>query len=157
KRRFTKTGEVDGITVIDDYAHHPVEITAVLAAARSACEGQVIAVVQPHRYTRLADLFEDFCSCFNDADAVIVTDVYAAGESPIDGVDRDALVSGLQTRGHRTAMPLADVDTLPDIINDLARPGDMVVCMGAGDITRIADALPEKLRLARYGAKEAGQ
>ena len=157
KRRFTKTGEIDGISVIDDYAHHPVEISAVLAAARSACEGQVIAIVQPHRYTRLRDLFEDFCSCFNDADAVIVTDVYAAGEDPIAGFDRDSLVGGLQARGHRTAMPLAEPEMLAEIVNDLARPGDVVVCMGAGDITKIAIELPEKLRLARYGTKEAGQ
>jgi len=157
KRRFTKTGDVDGITIIDDYGHHPVEITAVLAAARSACSGQVIAVVQPHRYTRLRDLFEDFCTCFNDADAVVVADVYAAGEQPIDGIDRDGLVNGLRAHGHRTVMPLNDVADLPDIINDLARPGDMVVFLGAGNITKWANDMPERLRLLRYGATEAGQ
>ncbi|MBT5245079.1 MAG: UDP-N-acetylmuramate--L-alanine ligase [Rhodospirillaceae bacterium] len=157
KRRFTRTGEIDGITVIDDYGHHPVEITAVLAAAREATEGQVIAIVQPHRYSRLRDLFEDFCTCFNDADAVLVTDVYAAGEQPIEGVDRDALVKGLRERGHRTVMPLLDPEGLAGIINDLAQPGDLVVCLGAGNITQWANALPENLRMLRYGEKEAGE
>jgi UDP-N-acetylmuramate--alanine ligase len=157
KRRFTKTGEIDGITVIDDYGHHPVEITAVLAAAREASEGQVIAVVQPHRYSRLQDLFEDFCTCFNDADAVLVTDVYPAGEQPIEGIDRDALVRGLRERGHRTVMPLLDPEGLAGIINDLAQPGDLVVCLGAGNITQWANALPENLRMLRYGEKEAGE
>ncbi len=157
KRRFTKTGEVDGVTVIDDYGHHPVEIMAVLAAARDASEGQVIAVMQPHRYTRLRDLFEDFCTCFNDADAVLVTDVFAAGEAPINGFDRDALVRGLRERGHRTVMPLLDVELLPSIINDLSGPGDMVVCLGAGNITQIANALPEKLRMLRYGTDGADE
>ena len=154
KRRFTKTGEVDGVTVIDDYGHHPVEILAVLAAAREASEGQVIAVMQPHRYTRLRDLFEDFCTCFNDADAVLVTDVFAAGEEPIKGVDRDALVRGLRERGHRTVMPLLDSEHLPSIINDLSGPGDLVVCLGAGSITQLANTLPEKLRMLRYGSEE---
>ncbi|MBC8270304.1 MAG: UDP-N-acetylmuramate--L-alanine ligase [Rhodospirillaceae bacterium] len=157
KRRFTQTGEIDGITIIDDYGHHPVEITAVLAAAREASEGQVIAVVQPHRYSRLRDLFEDFCTCFNDADAVLVTDVYAAGEQPIEGFDRDALVKGLRERGHRTVMPLLDPEGLAGIINDLAQPGDLVVCLGAGNITQWANALPENLRMLRYGEKEAGE
>jgi len=157
KRRFTKTGEVDGVTVIDDYGHHPVEIMAVLAAAREASEGQVIAIVQPHRYTRLRDLFEDFCTCFNDADAVLVTDVFAAGEPPIDGVDRDALVRGLRERGHRTVMPLLDSEQLTDIINDLSGPGDIVVFLGAGSITQLANALPEKLRMLRYGSEGGGE
>jgi UDP-N-acetylmuramate--alanine ligase len=155
KRRFTKTGEVDGVTVIDDYGHHPVEILAVLAAAREASEGQVIAVMQPHRYTRLRDLFEDFCTCFNDADAVLVTDVFSAGEAPIKGVDRDALVRGLRERGHRTVMPLLDSEQLPSIINDLCGPGDMVVCLGAGSITQLANTLPEKIRMLRYGSEES--
>jgi UDP-N-acetylmuramate--alanine ligase len=155
KRRFTQTGKIDGITVIDDYGHHPVEITAVLAAARGATDGQVIAVVQPHRYSRLRDLFEDFCTCFNDADAVLVTDVYAAGEQPIEGFDRDALVKGLRERGHRTVMPLLDPDELAGIINDLAQSGDLVVCLGAGNITQWANTLPENLRMLRYGEKEA--
>jgi UDP-N-acetylmuramate--alanine ligase len=153
KRRFTKTGEVDGVTVIDDYGHHPVEIMAVLAAAREASEGQVIAIVQPHRFTRLRDLFEDFCTCFNDADVVLVTDVFAAGEPPINGVDRDALVRGLRERGHRTVMPLLDSEQLPGIVNDLSGPGDIVVCLGAGSITQLANALPEKLRMLRYGSE----
>ena len=155
KRRFTKTGEVDGVTVIDDYGHHPVEILAVLAAAREASEGQVIAVMQPHRYTRLRDLFEDFCTCFNDADAVLVTDVFSAGEAPIKGVDRDALVRGLRERGHRTVMPLLDSEQLPSIINDLCGPGDMVVCLGAGSITQLANTLPENIRMLRYGSEES--
>lgn len=151
KRRFTKTGEVDGITVIDDYGHHPVEIGAVLKAARSATRGQVIAVVQPHRYTRLRDLFEDFCSCFNDADAVIVTDVYPAGEQPIEGVDKDAMVAGLRSRGHRLVMPLASEDDLANVVHDLARPGDLIVCLGAGSISTWANALPDQLMRLRYG------
>ena len=107
--------------------------------------------MQPHRYTRLRDLFEDFCACFNDADAVLVTDVFAAGEAPINGFDRDALVRGLRERGHRTVMPLLDTELLPSIINDLSAPGDLVVFLGAGNITQLANALPEKLRMLRYG------
>jgi len=158
KRRFTKTGEVDGVTIIDDYAHHPVEIAAVLKAARGAVgAGQVIAVVQPHRYTRLRDLFEEFCTCFNDADAVLVADVYEAGEAPIEGVDRDHLVAGLREHGHRTVMPLVNPDELPEIVKDLAREGDMVVFLGAGNITQWAGALPERLRKVRYGGKRGGE
>ncbi len=158
KRRFTKTGEVDGVSIIDDYAHHPVEIAAVLKAARGAVgDGQVIAVVQPHRYTRLRDLFEDFCTCFNDADAVLVADVYEAGETPIEGFDREHLVAGLREHGHRTVMPLANSDDLPEVIKDLARDGDMVVFCGAGNITQWANALPEKLRKARYGGKGSAE
>ncbi|HEY9079550.1 UDP-N-acetylmuramate--L-alanine ligase [Magnetovibrio sp.] len=154
KRRFTKTGEIDGITIIDDYGHHPVEIAAVLKAARGAVgKGQVIAVVQPHRYTRLRDLFEEFCTCFNDADAVLVADVYAAGEAPIDGVNRDALVAGLREHGHRTVMPLVNPDELPEVVKDMARPGDMIVCLGAGNITQWANRLPERLRKLRYGGR----
>lgn len=147
KRRFTKTGEAGGISVIDDYGHHPVEISAVLSAARAACpDGNVIAVVQPHRFTRLRDLFEEFCSCFNDADRVIVADVHAAGEEPIDGIDRDALVSGLRARGLRHVAPLQDPVELAGMIADTAIKGDMVVCLGAGSITNWAQALPEQLR-----------
>jgi UDP-N-acetylmuramate--alanine ligase len=150
KRRFTKTGEVDGITVIDDYGHHPVEIAAVLKAARTACpDGRVVAVVQPHRYTRLSSLFEEFCACFNDADTVIVADVYAAGEQPIEGATRDALVTGLQQRGHRSVMPLPSPEALPAMINERAKPGDMVVCLGAGSITTWANALPGQLLALR--------
>jgi UDP-N-acetylmuramate--alanine ligase len=145
KRRFTKTGEVNGITVIDDYGHHPVEIAAVLRAARAGTKGKVIAVVQPHRYTRLANLFEEFCGCFNDADHVIVADVYAAGETPIEGVNRDSFVQGLRTRGHRHAVPLQDPAQLAGMVAELATSGDLVVCLGAGSITNWAHALPEEL------------
>ncbi len=146
KRRFTKTGTVDGVTVIDDYGHHPVEIAAVLKAARAAAgDHQVIAVVQPHRYTRLSNLFEDFCTCFNDADVVLVADVYAAGEEPIPGADRDALIEGLQNHGHRHVEALPDAVELAPLIRRLAAPGDLVVCLGAGNITNWANALPGEL------------
>jgi UDP-N-acetylmuramate--alanine ligase len=154
KRRFTRTGEARGVTVIDDYGHHPVEIAAVLRAARTASRGHVIAVVQPHRYTRLANLFEDFCTCFNDADIVIVADVYAAGEAPIDNINRDTLVDGLRLRGHRNVIALPAPDMLPRIVRDLARPGDMVVCLGAGSITNWAQSLPDELA-ALYGEAPA--
>ncbi len=153
KRRFTKTGEVAGITIIDDYGHHPVEIAAVLKAARDVATGKVIAVVQPHRYSRLADLFEAFCGCFNDADHVIVADVYAAGETPIEGIDRDALVEGLRARGHRNAMPLDGPEQLATTIHATAQAGDMVVCLGAGNITAWAGQLPTDLA-ALTGGKQ---
>ena len=158
KRRFTRTGEAGGITVIDDYGHHPVEITAVLRAARQATDGRVIAVMQPHRYTRLSDLFQDFCSCFNDANQVIVADVYAAGEAPIEGADRDHLVEGLRAHGHREAIPLEDPSQLARLVMDSAKPGDMVVCLGAGNITAWAHALPGELRdlMAAEAPKNAG-
>jgi UDP-N-acetylmuramate--alanine ligase len=150
KRRFTRTGEAHGVTVIDDYGHHPVEIAAVLRAARTTARGKVIAVVQPHRYSRLANLFEEFCTCFNDADHVIVADVYAAGESQIEGINRDSLVDGLRSRGHRSVIALPDASSLARIVSDLAAEGDMVVCLGAGSITNWAHALPEELqRLSR--------
>jgi len=145
KRRFTKTGEWRGVTVIDDYGHHPVEIAAVLKAARESTDGQVIAVVQPHRYTRLASLFEPFCTCFNDADSVIVAPVYPAGETPIAGADRDTLVQGLRVRGHRHVIAIDGPKELAAIISQLAKPGDYVVCLGAGTITQWAYALPEEL------------
>ena len=156
KRRFTRTGEVDGITVIDDYGHHPVEITAVLKAARATARNRVIAVVQPHRYTRLRDLFEEFCTCFNDADAVIVAPVHAAGEAPIKGVHRDALVEGLRHHGHRTVQALEAPRALAGLINELAENGDIIVCLGAGTITQWANSLPDELRHLRSGHKEAG-
>ena len=155
KRRFTRVGDVGGITIIDDYGHHPVEIAAVLKTARAVVKGKVIAVVQPHRYTRLRDLFEEFCRCFNDADAVIVADVFEAGEEPIEGIHRESLVEGLGHHGHRTVMPLAEPSDLAGIIDGLAGPGDMVVCLGAGDITRWANALPDELRQYRSKGKEA--
>ncbi|EME69207.1 UDP-N-acetylmuramate--L-alanine ligase [Paramagnetospirillum caucaseum] len=145
KRRFTRTGEAKGVTVIDDYGHHPVEIAAVLKAARSACRGNVIAVVQPHRYSRLSSLFAEFCTCFNDADMVIAADVYAAGEKPMTGFDKTALVKGLQEHGHRRVMALSDPKALAPLVNSLAGPGDMVVCLGAGNITAWAHALPAEL------------
>jgi UDP-N-acetylmuramate--alanine ligase len=148
-RRFTRTGVVDGITVIDDYGHHPVEIAAVLAAARGVGSGQVIAVVQPHRYSRLKSLFDGFCACFNDADAVVVADVYPAGEDPIAGMDRDALVEGLRAHGHRQVLPLAERGDLARVVSDLARPGDLVVCLGAGNITQWAHALPDEIAEVR--------
>jgi UDP-N-acetylmuramate--alanine ligase len=146
KRRFTTTGVANGVRVIDDYGHHPVEIAAVLKAARQVTDGRVIAVVQPHRYTRLRDHFDDFCSCFMDADQVIVADVYAAGEEPIEGVDRDALVEGLKRWGHRHVVPLDGPDQLAGAVGEVARSGDLVVLLGAGDITAWAYALPEQLQ-----------
>lgn len=145
KRRFTRTGEVDGVTIFDDYGHHPVEISAVLRAARASTEGQVIAVVQPHRYTRLQSLFDQFATCFNDADHVIVADVYAAGEPPIPGIDRDHLVEALRARGHRSVMALKGPEALAGLVKGLMKPGDYVVCLGAGNITQWAYALPEQL------------
>jgi UDP-N-acetylmuramate--alanine ligase len=157
KRRFTKTGESNGITVIDDYGHHPVEIAATLRAARSATGNNVIAVVQPHRFTRLRDLFDDFCTCFNDADIVLVADVYAAGETPIEGASRDALVAGMRARGHRNVQALPDPKDLAPLVHEVARSGDFVVCLGAGSITGWAQSLPAELdRLAGRGAEEAG-
>jgi UDP-N-acetylmuramate--alanine ligase len=148
RRRFTRTGMWNGVTIIDDYGHHPVEIAAVLKAARESTKGQVIAVVQPHRYTRLAALFEQFCTCFNDADAVIVAPVYPAGEAPIEGINRDSLVQGLITRGHRNAVALDGPAQLAGLIRDYARSGDYVVCLGAGSITQWAYALPGELAAA---------
>ena len=145
KRRFTRTGEWNGAIIFDDYGHHPVEIAAVLKAARASAEGRVIAIVQPHRHTRLKALFDDFCTCFNDADTVIVADVYAAGEAHIPGADRDGLVTGLKTRGHRSVMALDKPDDLPAIVADLAGPGDYVMFLGAGNITQWAYALPDQL------------
>ncbi|MGB6350888.1 MAG: UDP-N-acetylmuramate--L-alanine ligase [Pseudolabrys sp.] len=145
KRRFTRVGEWNGAVIIDDYAHHPVEIAAVLRAARESTKGQIIAVMQPHRYTRLHDLFEQFCTCFNDADAVIVAPVYPAGEQPIPGADRDALVTGLRAHGHKQAIPLEAPEKLTPLVKSLAKSGDYVVCLGAGSITQWAYALPAEL------------
>ena len=144
-RRFTKVGEVNGVTIIDDYGHHPVEIAAVLRAARQATKGRVIAVHQPHRYTRLSNLFEDFCTCFNDCDVVAIAEVYAAGEDPIPGASRDDLVAGLIAHGHRHARALLDEADLARLVREQARPGDMVVCLGAGTISTWANNLPTKL------------
>ncbi|WP_409192310.1 UDP-N-acetylmuramate--L-alanine ligase [Bradyrhizobium sp. RDM4] len=146
KRRFTKTGEYNGVAVIDDYGHHPVEIAAVLKAARESTNGKIVAVVQPHRYTRLQSLFEEFCTCFNDADAVIVADVYAAGETAIEGIDRDHFVAGLRAHGHREVILLPAATELAGIVKGLAKSGDLVVCLGAGNITQWAYALPGELK-----------
>jgi UDP-N-acetylmuramate--alanine ligase len=146
KRRFTRTGSWNGVDVYDDYGHHPVEIAAVLRAARSVAAGRVIAVHQPHRYTRLSNLFAEFCTCFNEADTIIIADVYPAGETPIEGADRDHLVEGLRAGGHRDARALESEAALPGLIGSIARPGDMVVCLGAGSITKWANALPAALQ-----------
>lgn len=148
KRRFTKTGEVNGITVIDDYGHHPVEIAATLSSARQAVEasgGKVIAVVQPHRYTRLHSLFTDFCTCFSDADTVIVTDVYTAGEEPIEGANRDALVEGIRSHGHKHVLALPSEKDLARMVSEIAQPWDFVICLGAGSISKWAGSLPKEL------------
>ncbi len=158
KRRFTKTGEAGGITVIDDYGHHPVEIAAVLKAARQAGARDVLAVVQPHRFTRLHSLFAEFCACMNDAGTVIVADVYPAGEAPIPGVNRDALVEGLRARGHRSVVPLPGPEHLAEMVLAIAKPGDFVVCLGAGNITQWAGSLPEEmtaLQTTRRGGSAA--
>ncbi|WP_424833076.1 UDP-N-acetylmuramate--L-alanine ligase [Ruegeria sp.] len=145
-RRFTKVGKIDGVTIIDDYGHHPVEIAAVLKAARQATEGRVIAVHQPHRYSRLSNLFDDFCTCFNDADVVAIAEVFAAGEDPIPGATRDDLVQGLIRHGHRHARAIMDESDLERLVREQARPGDMVVCLGAGTISAWANSLPDKLQ-----------
>jgi UDP-N-acetylmuramate--alanine ligase len=149
KRRFTKVGEVDGATIIDDYAHHPVEIRSVLAAAREAALERVIAVVQPHRYTRLRDLMDDFQNAFNDADVVFVAPVYAAGEEPIEGIDGNALAEGLRSRGHRMVKTVDSLTDLAANLRDLAAEGDIVICMGAGDITKWAGGLAPAIAAAR--------
>ncbi|HEV2302318.1 MAG TPA: UDP-N-acetylmuramate--L-alanine ligase [Stellaceae bacterium] len=149
RRRFTKTGEWNGVEIIDDYAHHPVEIAAVLKAARAIVEGRLVAIVQPHRYTRVANLFDGFCTAFNDADLVLVADVYAAGEAPIDGVSRDAIVTGLRAHGHRDVRPLLDPQDLPLILREIVLPGDMIVFLGAGSITGWANRLPQELARLR--------
>ncbi len=145
RRRFTTTGVVGGVRIVDDYGHHPVEIAAVLKAARQVAEGRVIAVVQPHRFTRLESLMEEFSTCFSDADAVFVADVYAAGETPIEGIDKDALVEGIRRFGHRSVQALESVEALPGVIAAEAKDGDLVVLLGAGDITQWAYALPGQL------------
>ncbi len=149
KRRFTKVGEVDGITIIDDYGHHPVEIRAVLSAAREGVNGRVIAVCQPHRYSRLGNLMDDFATAFNDADIVYVAPVYAAGEAPIEGVSSAELVGKIKRRGHHAASEIADAADLARRVADEAQPGDMVVCLGAGDITKWAASLANAVQALR--------
>jgi len=153
KRRFTHTGSWNGVDVYDDYGHHPVEIAAVLHAARSTTKGRVIAIVQPHRFTRLKNLFAEFCTCFNEADTVIVAEVYPAGEAPIEGASRDALVEGLRAGGHRDARALDSEEALPSLVASIVHSGDMVVCLGAGSITRWANALPKALEDLGKGNK----
>jgi len=144
-RRFTRVGKWNGAVIIDDYAHHPVEIAAVLKAARESTTGRVIAIHQPHRYTRLRDLFDEFCGCFNDADIVAITEVYAAGDAHIEGADRDALVAGLVNHGHRNAVALEGEADMAAFVREHAKAGDMVICLGAGTISGWANALPEAL------------
>jgi len=151
-RRFTKVAEIDGVTIIDDYGHHPVEIAAVLKAARQATEGRVIAVHQPHRFTRLSHHFDEFCACFNDADVVGISDVFTAGEDPIEGASRDDLVAGLIRHGHRHARSVHSEDDLARLVREQAVPGDMVVCLGAGTISTWANGLPEKLAALKGAA-----
>jgi UDP-N-acetylmuramate--alanine ligase len=153
RRRFTTTGVANGVRVIDDYGHHPVEIASVLKAARAVTAGKVVAVVQPHRYTRLKDLFDEFCHCFNDADTVIVADVYPAGEAPIDGASRDALIEGLRRYGHRRVLALSSPAELAGLVRVEAAPGDLVVLLGAGDITSWSYALPGELEALGQAAE----
>ncbi len=159
KRRFTRTGVSYGVTIIDDYGHHPVEITAVLKAGRQALsgtKGKMIAVVQPHRYTRLASLFEEFCSCLHDADAVIIADVYAAGEAPIEGVNKNTFCEGLKRHGHKNVYALEHANDLPRLLISLIQPDDFVICLGAGNITSWAQALPAQLDTLFVSSKKAG-
>ncbi len=144
-RRFTKVGEVNGVVIIDDYGHHPVEIAAVLKAARQACDGRIIAVHQPHRYSRLHSLFDDFCSCFNDADVVAIAEVFSAGEDPIEGASRDDLVAGLVRHGHRHARAIVSEDDLECLVREQTKSGDIVVCLGAGTISAWANGLSVRL------------
>ncbi len=146
KRRFTLTGEWNGVQIFDDYGHHPVEIKAVLRAAREACKGRIIAVHQPHRYTRLSSLFEEFAACFNDADSIFIAPVYAAGEDAIEGADSESLVSRIKSGGHRDARFLPSAEALPQMVAEIAKPGDFVVLLGAGSITYWAAALPKQLQ-----------
>ena len=146
KRRFTPVGTWNGVRFIDDYAHHPVEIEACLKAARDIQgQGRVIAISQPHRYSRLNDLFDDFAQCYREADIAVITPVYAAGEAPLDGINHETLVASMKGHGHKGARVMDNLDTLPDLIRDIAQPGDMVVCMGAGNISAHANALVEAL------------
>jgi len=147
-RRFTTTGYWNDVRIIDDYGHHPVEIKAVLNAARELTEGRVIAVVQPHRYSRLRDLFDDFCGCFEDAEVVAVAEIYSAGEAPIEGATADRLAEGITRAGHAHVRRLASLEDLPAFVRAEAKPGDIVVCLGAGDITHYANALPARLAAA---------
>ena len=149
QRRFTITGKVDNITIIDDYGHHPKEIEAVLSGTRQATLGQVIAVVQPHRFSRVASLYQEFCNCFSSADHVIVSDIYSAGETAMVGIDRDHLISGIMKSGKTNVSPLENPNNLAAIINSIAKPGDFVICLGAGNISAWANKLPKELEEIR--------
>ncbi len=151
KRRFTKTGEHNGVTVYDDYGHHPVEISAVLSAARKVTKNRVVAVMQPHRYTRLSSLFNEFCGCFNDADEVVIAPVYAAGEEPIAGASHDDLLDGIRARGHRGVHKIDKPEQLAGMVRNLVKPGDIVVCLGAGTISQWAYALPGQMDMIAKG------
>ncbi|MGI9402140.1 MAG: UDP-N-acetylmuramate--L-alanine ligase [Rhizobiaceae bacterium] len=153
RRRFTHTGSWNGVEVFDDYGHHPVEIRAVLSAARAATEGKVIAIKQPHRFTRLQDLFDDFCACFNDADTVVVAPVYPAGEEPLPGIDADALVAGLKSSGHQDVQAISGPEDIAPLIAELADPGDFVLFLGAGNITQWAYSLPDELEALKPAKK----
>ena len=162
KRRFTKTGEVDGITIIDDYGHHPVEIKAVLKAARESRSGdkgrrgKIIAVFQPHRYSRLNDLFDEFCNCFNDADIALITDIYAAGEKPIKGREKEDLAQGMTAAGHRKARAFdGDIERLANEIIRVSDSGDLVICLGAGSISKWANALPDAMKALKSNKSES--
>jgi UDP-N-acetylmuramate--alanine ligase len=155
KRRFTRTGEFNGVTVFDDYGHHPVEIAAVLSAARKVTKNKVVAVMQPHRYTRLSSLFNEFCSCFNDADKVVLCPVYAAGEAPIEGATHAALADGIHARGHRDVHMIEGPEQLAPVVSKLVQPGDIVVCLGAGTISQWAYALPDQLATLAAAEKVA--
>ena len=145
KRRFSRAGDWQGVAVYDDYAHHPVEIAAVLRAARMAGNGRILAVLQPHRYTRLQSLFNEFSACLDDADIVVVTPVYSAGEAPIPGIDRDELAASLRRHGHPQVMTVEDEQGLVETIASIAKSGDLVVGLGAGTITDWINALPSRL------------
>ena len=151
KRRFQLTGSAHGVEVYDDYGHHPIEIKAVLAAARAGAKGRVFAVVEPHRYSRVRDLFQDFCNCLNDADSVFVTPLYTAGEQPIEGITSDALATGIRATGHGSAAAVDSIDALASLIRGAAREGDIVVCLGAGQSTEWAHALPALLATTQAG------
>ena len=148
RRRFTRVGEWNGATIIDDYGHHPVEIAAVLRAARQAFSGPIVAIVQPHRYTRLQSLFEQFCTCLNNADAAVIAPVYPAGEAPIEGVHRDALIEGIRAHGHKNVLGVEGADDLPKTLAALAKPGGALVFLGAGSITQWAAAMQGALEKA---------
>jgi UDP-N-acetylmuramate--alanine ligase len=155
KRRFQCTGSWNGVTIYDDYAHHPVEIAAVLKAARAGTQGRVIAIVEPHRYTRVCDLFEAFAHCFADADSVIVAPLYSAGETPIAGIDHIVLADAIRRSGHGDVIGVDGERDVVDVLRSLAKPGDSVICLGAGNSTDWAHALPNWLLAEplRVGAK----